>query len=119
MVFRARKKPDRKQRVLIVDASSLFKKGRNQNTLEPEHIEQIFARYRGYSDVAGAARVVTLDEIAKNDWNLNISRYVESVTEEKTLTVEEATANLKQALKEAYASEDRLAQLLKDAGLMQ
>ena len=37
LVFCARKKADRKKRVLTIDASRLFKKGRNQNTLEPEH----------------------------------------------------------------------------------
>lgn len=119
LVFRARKKANRKKHVLVVDASRLYKKGRNQNTLEPEHIEQILALYRGDSEVAGVARVAALDEISKNDWNLNISRYIEPVTKEQTLTVEQATENLKQALNEAYVSEDRLSQLLKDAGLMQ
>jgi type I restriction enzyme M protein len=118
LVFRARKKTNRRKQVLVVDASRLYKKGRNQNTLEPEYIEQVFAWYRGYADVSGETRVVTLDEIAQNDWNLNISRYVEPVATEQTLTVAQATANLKQALNEAYASEDRLAQLLKEAGLM-
>lgn len=118
LVFRVRKQADRQKQVLIVDASKLYKKGRNQNTLEPEHINQIFAWYRGYQDVAGVAKVVTLDEIAKNDWNLNIPRYVEPVTEEETITVEDAIANLKQALNEAYAAEDKLKELLREAGLM-
>jgi type I restriction enzyme M protein len=119
LVFRARKKPARKQQVLIIDASHLFKKGRNQNTLEPEHVEQIFHWYRGYADVPGAARVVTLDEIARNDWNLNIPRYVEPISAEETIGVAEALANLKQSLAEAYAAEDRLHELLWDAGLLQ
>jgi len=118
LVFRARKKAERKQRVLIVDASRLFKKGRNQNTLEPEHIGQIFAWYRGYADVPGAAKVVSLDDIAQNDWNLNIPRYVEQVAEDKTVSVEQALANLKQSLNEAYVAEDRLKALLKRSGLM-
>jgi len=118
LVFRARKKAERKQRVLIVDASRLFKKGRNQNTLEAEHIDQIFAWYRGYVDVPGAAQVVSLDEIAQNDWNLNIPRYVEPVTEETTISIEEAIANLRRALGKAYASEDRLKELLRQSGLM-
>lgn len=118
LVFRAHKKADRKKRVLIVDASRLFKKGRNQNTLEPEHIDQIFAWYRAYKDVPGAARLVTLDEIAQNDWNLNIPRYVEPVAGEQTISVQEATANLKRALGDAYAAEDQLKDLLRQAGLL-
>jgi type I restriction enzyme M protein len=118
LVFRARKPPERQGRVLMIDASALYRRGRNQNTLEPEHAEQILAWYRAYADVGGAARLVTLDEIAANDWNLNIPRYVEPVVEEETLTVAEALQNLKQALDEAYAAEDRLKALLRESGLM-
>jgi type I restriction enzyme M protein len=57
--------------LIIIDASQLFKKGRNQNTLEPEHMDQIFAWYCGYQDVKGVVKVVALEEIAQNDWNLN------------------------------------------------
>jgi type I restriction enzyme M protein len=56
LVFRACTKLARKKQVLIVDASRLFRKGRNQNTLEPEHVEQIFQWYRGYTDVPGSTR---------------------------------------------------------------
>jgi type I restriction enzyme M protein len=62
--------------------------------------------------------VVTLEEIAQNDWNLNIPRYVEPVVEENTLTVAEAIQNLRQALDEAYATEDKLRMLLSDAGML-
>ncbi len=118
LVFRARKKPSRKKQVLIIDASRLFKKGRNQNTLEPEQVEQIFQWYRGYANVPGAAHVVPLDEIARNDWNLNIPRYVEPIAAEETIGVNEALANLKQSLDEVYAAEERLTKLLSEAGLL-
>lgn len=119
LVFRAQKRQDRQGQVLIIDASELYRRGRNQNTLEPEHADQILAWYQAYEDVEGAAHVATLDEIAENDWNLNIPRYVEPIIEEETITVEEAVANLKQALEEAYAAEDRLRDLLKQSGLME
>lgn len=118
LVFRTRKPAERKGKVLIVDASKLFRRGRNQNTLEPEHAEQIFAWYRDYQDVENAARVVGLDEIERNDWNLNISRYVVPALEEETISVADALANLKDALAEAYAAEDRLKALLRERGLL-
>jgi type I restriction enzyme M protein len=105
-------------RVLMVDASSLYQSGRNQNTLEPEHAQQILAWVQAYEDVPGHARVVKLADIAANDWNLNIPRYVEPVIEEETITVAEALGNLQTALTEAYAAEDRLKQLLVEADLM-
>lgn len=102
----------------MIDAARLFKKGRNQNTLEPEHSAQIYAWYQAYQDVPGAARVVALSEIERNDWNLNIPRYVEPVAQEETVTVGEALGNLKAALADAYAAEDRLRDLLRQSGLL-
>lgn len=117
MVFRARRPKDRRQRVLFIDASREFKKGRQQNELLPEHVERIYGWYKGYADSAGAAKVVTLDDIRANDFNLNIPRYVEPVVAEETVTVTQALGNLESALNSAYAAEDRLAALLKKAGL--
>lgn len=119
LIFRARKAPERQGQVLMIDASELYRKGRNQNTLEPEHRAQIVQWYQAYQDVEGAAAVVTLDDIAENDWNLNIPRYVEPVIEEEQISVEEALDNLKAALDEAYAAEDKLKTLLQDANLME
>jgi type I restriction enzyme M protein len=118
LVFRMQKLAERRHRILIVDASKEYRRGRNQNTLESEHVDRIYGWYRDFRDVEGAARVVTLDEVAQNDFNLNISLYVEPAVEEETITVEEAMANLKRSLQEAYAAEDRLKELLQEAGLM-
>ncbi len=118
LVFRSQKPAAKQQNVLMIDASKLFKKGRNQNTLESAHVEQIYAWYRNYQDVPGVAKIVTLDEIAQNEWNLNIPRYVEPINEESAISVEQAITNLKTALDEAYVVEDRLATLLRQNGLM-
>lgn len=118
LVFRAHKQQERRKRVLFVDASRIFKRGRNQNTLEPEHVERLYSWYTAYEDVEGVAKVATLDEIEGREWNLNIPLYVEPVAEGETVTVEEAVGNLNRSLEEAYAAEDRLKHLLKEAGLM-
>jgi len=118
LVFRVKKPKERKGRVLIIDASREFKKGRAQNELLPEHVDRIYQWYINGQDVDGVARMVGLREIAENDYNLNIPRYVEPVIEEETITVEEALINLKFSLEAAYAAEDRLERLLQRAGLM-
>src|SRR2546428_7422037 len=69
LVFRQRKAKERKNKVLILDASKEFKTGRAQNELLPEHVELIHHWYRDYKDVESVARVVTLEEIAGNDHN--------------------------------------------------
>lgn len=118
MVFRQRKPKARKGHVQFIEASTLFKKGRNQNELLPEHVREIHKWYAYYEEIEGTCHIATLDEIRQNDHNLNIPRYVEPIIEEETVTVAEAMANLKQSLDAAYAAEDRLASLLQREGLL-
>jgi type I restriction enzyme M protein len=117
LVFRETKPGTHRQRILFIDASREFKTGRAQNELLPEHVSSIHRWYDNYTDVDGLCRVVTLDEIRENDFNLNIPRYVEPVLEEETITADEAIAHLKESLKAAYKAEDRLKELLEREGL--
>jgi type I restriction enzyme M protein len=118
LVLRRQKDAQHENKILFIDASREFKRGRNQNTLEPDQVERITSWYWDYTDVEGVARIVDLDEIAENEFNMNISRYVELPLDEEILSVEEAMANLRNALEEAYAAEDRFKGLLREAGLM-
>ncbi|MBO2447103.1 SAM-dependent DNA methyltransferase [Actinomadura barringtoniae] len=70
-------------KVLFINADREFTSGRAQNYLHPEHAEKIVAAYRSFLadpslDIPGFARVVSLDELANNDFNLNIRRYVDN-----------------------------------------
>lgn len=118
LVFRQRKAQERKNKVLILDASREFKTGRAHNELLPEHVERIHSWYHDYQDVEGIARVVTLEEIAANDHNLNIPRYVEPKAEQEVLSVEEAMQRLKTSAEAAFAAEEKLIALLKREGLL-
>ena len=118
LVFRQKKTQDRKNKVLIIDASKEFKTGRAQNELLPEHVERIHGWVRDYADVEGIARVVTLEEIAANDHNLNIPRYVEPKVTGEVLTVEEAMKRLSESAEAAFAAENRLVTLFKKEGLL-
>ena len=104
--------------MLILDASKAFKTGRAQNELLPEHIVQIHDWYRNYKDVEGVARVVTLDEIATNDHNLNIPRYVEPKAEQELLSVDDAMKQLKESADAAFAAEEKLIAILKREHLL-
>jgi len=61
---------------IFVEASREFRKGSAQNYLRDEGVKKIVATVHAFKDVPKYARVVGLDEIEKNDFNLNISRYV-------------------------------------------
>ena len=117
VVARRRKPEERQGKVLLIDGADLFRKGRNQNTLEPEHATELLDLYRGFVDVDGRARVVTLDEVREQGGNLNLAGYVAPIDDEDIPTVAEATAALKEALDAAWAAEDRLNELLAERGL--
>ena len=118
LVFRQRKSPSQKKRVLIVDASREFKPGRAQNELLPEHIERIYGWYRDYKNVDGVSRVLTLDDIAATGHNLNIPLYVTPNDEREVLTVDEAKQQLKASAQAAFEAEAKLVAILKQEGFL-
>ena len=119
LVLRARKPENRGGRVLIVDASTLFRKGRAQNYLEPEHAEEILRWVREFGDAEDRARVVSLDEIKEEDWTLNISRYVLPPLDEEISPLPEAIAAFKTALARCREAEDRLRELITEEGWLE
>ena len=112
-VLHKAKPSKRRGKLLFVDAAQegYFRQGKAQNFLDPEHIEKIVAAYRGFEDVERFAHVADLAEIEANDFNLNISRYVDTSEPIEVLSVEDALAQLREAERrrdEAVAHMDRL-----------
>ncbi|MEA3377631.1 MAG: class I SAM-dependent DNA methyltransferase [Chloroflexota bacterium] len=68
----------RRGKVLFINADAEYREGRAQNYLMPEHIEKIVAAFHGFRDVERYARVVDVEELAENDYNLNIRRYADN-----------------------------------------
>lgn len=118
LIFRQSKPKSHKNKLLIIDASKELKVGRAQNFLMPEHEQQILKWYRDFKDVEGIAHVATLEEVAENDFNLNIPRYVEQQNDQEVLTVNQAMEQLRQSAEEAFAAEGKLIGLLKAEGLL-
>ena len=118
LILRRKKSAERKNKVLIIDAASLFRKARAQNFLDPEHGEQIVEWFRTFEDVEDRVRVVTLDEIKEEGWTLNIPRYVLPPLGVIT-PLPEAVAAFKEALTEARAAEDHLRTVLTEEGWLE
>ncbi|MGX9988820.1 N-6 DNA methylase [Rhizobium sp. Z1P35] len=116
VILRRQKPEERKNKVLIIDASSLFRKGRAQNFLDQEHSEQIVTWYRAFANVEDRAKVATLDEIKKEAWTLNISRYVLPPIGQDIPPLPEAVEAFKTALADARAAEDHLRKVLVEGG---
>jgi type I restriction enzyme M protein len=116
LVLRKKKVATRKGKFLIVDASTLFRKGRAQNFLETAQAGQINEWVRTFKDVEDRARVVTLEEIAKEGWTLNISRYVLAPIGADITPLPEAVAAFKEALSNCREAEDNLRQIMTEGG---
>jgi len=116
MVLRRNKPTERKNKVLIIDAQSLFRKARAQNFLDPVHGEQVVQWVRDFDDVKDRVKVATIDEIKEEGWTLNISRYVLPPIGEHILPLPDAVAAFKKALIEARAAEDHLRTVLNEGG---
>ena len=80
LILRAKgsKPPERRCKVLFINADRDYGEGRAQNHLRPRDEQKITATYRDFADVDGFARVVTIDELADNDFNCNIRRYADN-----------------------------------------
>ena len=68
--------------VIFIDASRDYKEAKNQNVLTNEHVEKIVATFRAFQSIDKYAYRATAQEIANNDFNLNIPRYVDTFEEE-------------------------------------
>lgn len=79
LVFRKNKTDEK---VLFIDASHDFEAGKNQNVLREEDLQRIEQTVRARHSVSKYAYIATRAEIAENDFNLNIPRYVDTFDEE-------------------------------------
>jgi type I restriction enzyme M protein len=85
LVLKKCKKPDD---VLFINAAEHFEKGKRQNQLKPDHIDKIIQTYQNRSEEPRYSRRVEMGEIEKNDFNLNISRYISTALADEEIDLE-------------------------------
>jgi type I restriction enzyme M protein len=91
LVLKKCKKPDD---VLFINAAEHFVKGKRQNQLTEEHIAKIINTYKNRTEAPRYSRRVEMAEIEKNDFNLNISRYISTAVGEEEISLEATNAEL-------------------------
>ena len=79
----------------FIDASGLFKKETNNNTLTDEHIAQIMATFDNKANIDHFAKSVEYAAIAANDYNLSVSSYVEAKDTREVIDITKLNAELK------------------------
>ncbi len=114
LIFRQNKESSKKKKVLFIDGSNQVRVGRAQNYLEENHVKQIYDWITAFENVENYVKLVAYNEIAENDFNLNIPLYVEKIIEDNLPSLEEALSDLKSAWEESQKAEQRFKQILKE-----
>lgn len=79
IVLNCNKPKERKGRIILVNANTEFQKGRPKNFIPDESVKKIVAAFHAGKDIERFVKEVSAEEIAKNDYNLSPSRYIETV----------------------------------------
>jgi type I restriction enzyme M protein len=114
LILKKRKKFDD---VLFINAAEHFSKEKRQNKLEPEHIEKIINTYQSRTEETRYSRKVSKAEIEKNDYNLNISRYISTAEAETEIDLAIVNASLNDIENDIATAKDKHNAFLKELGL--
>jgi type I restriction enzyme M protein len=114
LVLKKCKKPDD---VLVINAAEHFEKGKRQNQLKPEHISKIIATYQHRTEETRYSRRVEMTEIEKNDFNLNISRYISTAVGEEEIDLAAKNQELVDIERAIKAAREKHNKFLKELGL--
>jgi len=115
IIFRKNKPQERKNKILFINASNEYiphPSVRRLNTLSPENINKIVEAYRKFVDIAGFCRVVNVEEVRKNDYNLNVTLYVMPIEKSEQIDIIKEHEELKALEKERHEVMIRLEQYI-------
>ncbi|ULQ55458.1 type I restriction-modification system subunit M [Flavihumibacter rivuli] len=103
--------------ILFIDASQDFEKAGNQNYLSDVHVDKILQAYNDRKDIDKYAKVASLEQVAANDYNLNIPRYVDTFEQEERIDLGTIAKEL-QALEGKMKDTDKtIAKYCKELGI--
>lgn len=100
--------------VLFIDASQKFEKGKKQNAMTDEHIDSIIELYNKRDTVDKESFLASFEDIEKNDFNLNIPRYVDNFEEEEEIDLNALLADMKKTDEEIGQVQGEFLSHLKD-----
>lgn len=114
LVFKRNRSDDK---VLFIDASRDFLDGKNQNKLRPQDLAKVVSTYKVRQAVDKYSALVTRDQIAANDYNLNIPRYVDTFEEEAEIDIMAVQKEIDRLEGELKIAQKEMAGYLKELGL--
>lgn len=117
LLINSNKPDDRQGKVLFIDASKDYLDGKKQNHLRPEDIEKTYKSFERFENVDRYCTMTDMDEIKENDFNLNISRYVDTTEPEEPVDIDEVRKTLATLESERAVIQDKLDGYLEELGL--
>ena len=105
--------------ILFIDASREFEKVKTQNKLRPEHIQKIVDTYRNRTEIEKYSHLAPLQEIADNDYNLNIPRYVDTFEEEEEIDIKAVMADIKELEAKRSELDAQIEVYLRELGIVE
>ncbi|PLX67084.1 MAG: type I restriction-modification system subunit M [Denitrovibrio sp.] len=103
--------------ILFIDASNEFAKAKNQNSLTDENVAKIIETFRSRTTIDKYSYLAPLSDIAENEYNLNIPRYVDTFEEEEPVDLDAVTAELKQLDRDMKENESSIASFCDELGI--
>jgi type I restriction enzyme M protein len=103
--------------ILFIDSSQHFEKQGNQNVLTDSHVEKIIETYRQRTEEEKYSHLATLQEVAENDYNLNIPRYVNTFEEEDQIDINEVAKELRELEKSSEEIDKKIADFCKELNI--
>lgn len=117
LVINRNKEKKRRGKMLLVNGSPQFSKGRPKNFMEECHVAAMADAYLKWKTLDGLSAIITKDEAVRNDYNISPSRYISTGTETEVLPLDEAVLILRQAEDERAEVDRRLNKILSNLGL--
>lgn len=103
--------------ILFIDASNDFDKVKTQNILRNEHIDKIISHYRERKETEKYSTKASLEQIANNDYNLNIPRYVDTFEAEESIDINAIANELKALENDMKSTDDVIAKFCKELNI--
>ena len=105
------------EHVLFIDASNEYEKAKNQNYLTDENVEKIVTTYQNRTELEKYSHLAPLSEIAENDYNLNIPRYVDTFEEEEAIDLDIVALNLREIDTQMKMTDTTIASFCAELGI--
>ena len=106
------------EHILFIDASKEFEKVKNQNMLREEHINKIVETFRNRTVIEKYSHLATLQEVADNDYNLNIPRYVDTFEAEEEIDIQAVMQEIKSLEAKSAELDKEIDVYFKELGLV-